>query len=157
MLDQKSQKRTKKGLKKENCSKKKNVTQKSPQKREFTQKKIVILLKICSKRKFTKKKCSKNKVYSKKLNKKQLKKENYLKKYSKFFLYKFFVRTKLYTAPPSILTLVTWVQRTQAWSSAIPARRLAFGQTKFYKYSVQPCLPLAATISPEGRPRVFFY
>ena len=51
---------------------------------------------------------------------------------------------KLYTAPTSILTLETWVQRTQAWSSANSARRLAFGQTR--SYSVQPRLPLAATI-----------
>ena len=35
---------------------------------------------------------------------------------------------KLYTTPPSILTLVTWVQCTQAWPSANSARRLAFGQ-----------------------------
>ena len=51
---------------------------------------------------------------------------------------------KLYTTPPSILTLVTWVQRTQAWPSANSARRLAFGQTE--SYSVQPRLPLTATI-----------
>ena len=62
---------------------------------------------------------------------------------------------KLYTTPPSILTLVTWVQRTQAWPSANSARRLAFGQTE--SYSVQPRLPLAATIGPAGRSRVFFY
>ena len=58
----------------------------------------------------------------------------------------------LYPTPPSILTLVTWVQRTQAWPSANSARRLAFGQTE--SYSVQPRLPLAATIG--GRSRVFF-
>ena len=62
---------------------------------------------------------------------------------------------KLYTTPPSNLTLVTWVQRTQAWPSANSARRLAFGQTEYY--SVQPRLPLAATIGPVGRLRVFFY
>ena len=53
---------------------------------------------------------------------------------------------KLYPTPPSILTLVTWLQRTQAWPSANSVRRLAFGQTE--SYSVQPCLPLAATIGP---------
>ena len=52
---------------------------------------------------------------------------------------------KLYTTPHSILTLVTWV----------PQSRLAFGQTE--SYSVQPRLPLAATIGPAGRSRVFFY
>ena len=62
---------------------------------------------------------------------------------------------KLYTTPPSILTLVTWVQRTQAWPLANSARRLAFGQTE--SYSVQPRLPLAATIGPAGQSRVFFY
>ena len=62
---------------------------------------------------------------------------------------------KLYTTPPSILTLVTWVQRTQAWPSANSARRLALGQTE--SYSVQPCLPLVATIGPAGLLRVFFY
>ena len=61
---------------------------------------------------------------------------------------------KLYTTPPSILTLVTWVQGTQAWPSANSALRLAFGQTE--SYSVQPRLPLAATIGPAGRSRVFF-
>ena len=50
---------------------------------------------------------------------------------------------------------MTWVQRTQAWPSANSARRLAFGQTE--SYSVQPCLPLAATIDPVGHSRVFFY
>ena len=62
---------------------------------------------------------------------------------------------QLYTTPPSILTIVTWVQPTQAWPLASSARRLAFGQTK--SYSVQPHLPLAATIGPAGRSRVFFY
>ena len=61
----------------------------------------------------------------------------------------------LYPTPPSILTLETWVQRTQALPSANYARRLAIGQTK--SYSVQPRLPLAATIGPAGRSRVFFY
>ena len=51
---------------------------------------------------------------------------------------------KLYITPPSILTLVTWVQSMQAWLSANSAGRLAFGQTE--SYSVQPRLPLAATI-----------
>ena len=37
---------------------------------------------------------------------------------------------KLYSTPPSILTLGTWVQRTQAWPSANSARRLAFGKTE---------------------------
>ena len=77
-----------------------------------------------------------------------------------FFLQEIFITVghwlmKLYTTPPSILTLVTWVQRTQAWPSANSARRLAFGQTE--SYSVQPRLPLAATIGPAGRSRVFFY
>ena len=62
---------------------------------------------------------------------------------------------KLYTTPPSILTFVTWVQRTQAWPLANSACRLAIGQTE--SYSVQPCLLLAATISPVGQSRVFFY
>ena len=62
---------------------------------------------------------------------------------------------KLYTTPPSILTLVTWVQRMQAWPLANSACRLAFGQTE--SYSVQPHLPLAATIGPAGRSRFFFY
>ena len=62
---------------------------------------------------------------------------------------------KLYPTPPSILTLVTWVQCTQAWPSAKSARWLAFGQTE--SYSVQPCLPLVATIGPAGRSTVFFY
>ena len=62
---------------------------------------------------------------------------------------------KLYTSPPYILTLVTWVQRMQAWPLANSAHRLAFGQTK--SYSLQPRLPLAATIGPAGRLRVFFY
>ena len=61
----------------------------------------------------------------------------------------------LYPTPPSILTLVTWVQRTQAWPSANSARRLAFGQTE--SYSELPRLPLAATIGPAGQSRVFFY
>ena len=63
--------------------------------------------------------------------------------------------TALFPTPPSILTLVTWIQRMQAWSLANSAHRLAFGQTK--SASVQPRLPLAATISPAGRLRVFFY
>ena len=54
---------------------------------------------------------------------------------------------KLDHTPSPILTLVTWVQRTQAWPSANSTTRLAFGQTE--SYSLQPCLPLAAT-------RVFF-
>ena len=53
------------------------------------------------------------------------------------------------------VTLVSWVQRTQAWPSANYVRRLAFGQTG--SYSVQPILLLAATIGPAGRSRVFFY
>ena len=60
----------------------------------------------------------------------------------------------LYFTPPSILTLVTWVHRTQAWPSANSACRLAFGQTE--SCSVQPLLPLVATIGPAGRSRVFF-
>ena len=64
---------------------------------------------------------------------------------------------KLSTTPPSILTLVTWE----------PQSKLAFGQTAHVgwpsalgqteSYSMQPCLPLAATIGPAGRSRVFFY
>ena len=62
---------------------------------------------------------------------------------------------KLYTPPPSIQTRVTWVQHTQAWPSANSAHRLALGPTE--SYSVQPRLPLAATIGPAGQSRVFFY
>ena len=62
---------------------------------------------------------------------------------------------KLYTTPPPILTLVTWVQGTQALPSANSARRLAFGQTE--SYSVQTPLPLAAMIGPASQSRVFFY
>ena len=51
---------------------------------------------------------------------------------------------KPYTTPPSILTLVTWVQRIHAWPSANSAHTLAFGQTE--SYSVHPCVPLAATV-----------
>ena len=64
---------------------------------------------------------------------------------------------KLYTTPPPILTLVTWV----------PQSKLAFGQTPHIgwpsglrpdsqteSYSVQPRLPLAATIGPQ---REFFF
>ena len=65
------------------------------------------------------------------------------------------LQLKLYPTPPSILTLVTLVQRTQAWPSANLAHMLAFGETK--SYSVKPCLPLAATISPAGQLIVFFY
>ena len=61
---------------------------------------------------------------------------------------------KLYTILPSILTLMTWVQRTQAWPSANFAHRLAFSLTK--SYSVKPWLPLAAMIGPVGLSRVFF-
>ena len=60
---------------------------------------------------------------------------------------------KLYTTPTFILTLVTWVQRTQDWPSANSAHRLAFGQIK--TYSVQPRLPLSATIGPVSQLRVF--
>ena len=62
---------------------------------------------------------------------------------------------KPYTSPSSILTLLTWVQHTQAWPSANSAHRLAFGQTK--SYSVQPRLPLATKIGPVGQSIVFFY
>ena len=62
---------------------------------------------------------------------------------------------KLYTTPPSILALVTWVQRMQAWPLANSAHRMAFGHNE--SYCVQPCLPLAPTISPAGRSRVYFY
>ena len=48
-----------------------------------------------------------------------------------------------------------WHPDTQAWPLANSARRLAFGQTQ--SYSVRPCLPLAATIGPAGRSKVFFY
>ena len=71
-------------------------------------------------------------------------------------LCKVLILMKLYhTTPPSILNLVTWVQRTQAWPSANSAVRLAFGQTDYY--IVQPRLPLATTIGPAGQSRVFFY
>ena len=46
---------------------------------------------------------------------------------------------------------LAWVQRTPSWPSAKSARRLN------QSYSVQPRLPLAATIGPAGRSRVFFY
>ena len=67
---------------------------------------------------------------------------------------------KLYTTPPSIQTLVTWV----------PQSKLAFGQTlhidwpsglrpsgppPLQSYSLKPRLPLAATIGTAGRLRVF--
>ena len=61
----------------------------------------------------------------------------------------------MYPTPPSILTLVSLVQRMQAWPSANSARRLAFGPTE--SYSVQPSLPLATKIGHAGRSRVFFY
>ena len=44
---------------------------------------------------------------------------------------------KLFTTPPSILILVTWVHRMQAWPSANSARRLAF-ESESESYSVQP-------------------
>ena len=53
---------------------------------------------------------------------------------------------KLYFTPQSILTLVTWV----------PQSRLTFGPRQTESYSEQPRLPLAATIGPAGRSRVFF-
>ena len=65
------------------------------------------------------------------------------------------LQPKLYTTPPSILTLLTWVQHMQAWPLANSACRLVFGQTE--SYSVQPCLPLAATIGPASQLRVIFY
>ena len=65
------------------------------------------------------------------------------------------LQPKLYPTPPSILILVTWVQRTQAWPLSNSAGRLAFGQTD--SYSVQPRLLLAATIRPAGQSRDFFY
>ena len=65
---------------------------------------------------------------------------------------------KLYITPPSILTLVTWVPQSRL-AFGHSARRLAvgpqaLGQTE--SYSVQPRLPLAATIGSAGRSRVFF-
>ena len=60
---------------------------------------------------------------------------------------------KLYTTLPSILTLVTWVQRTQAWPLANSALRLAFGQTDFY--SVQPSLPLEAMTAVRANQESF--
>ena len=56
----------------------------------------------------------------------------------------------LSTTPPSILTLVTWVPPSKL-AFGHSARRLtvgppALGQTE--SYSVQPCLPLTATIGP---------
>ena len=55
---------------------------------------------------------------------------------------------KLYTTPPYILTLVTWVPQSRL-AFGHSAHRLAvgppaLGQTE--SYTVQPCLPLAATI-----------
>ena len=66
---------------------------------------------------------------------------------------------KLYTTPPFILTLVTWVPQGRL-AFGHSARRLAvgppvLGQTKFL--SVQPRLLLVATIGPAGGLRVFFY
>ena len=52
---------------------------------------------------------------------------------------------KLYTTPPSILTLVTWVQRMQAWPSANSAHRLAFGQTVC---SLACCCRLRSALRP---------
>ena len=40
-----------------------------------------------------------------------------------------FVLRLLYPTPSSIITIVTWVQRMQAWPSANSAHRLAFGKT----------------------------
>ena len=47
-----------------------------------------------------------------------------------------------------------------SWPSAklcTQAGRMAFGPTPSQSYSLQPCLPLAATIGPAGRSSVFFY
>ena len=64
---------------------------------------------------------------------------------------------KLYPTPPSILTLVTWVPQSRL-AFGHSARRLAIaGPRQTESYSVQPRLPLAATIGPAGRSRVFFY
>ena len=66
---------------------------------------------------------------------------------------------KLYTTPPSILTLVTWVPQSKLAFGHSP-RRLAVGPPALGEtesYSMQPCLLLAATISPAGRSRVLFY
>ena len=60
---------------------------------------------------------------------------------------------KLYTTPPSILTLVTWVPQSKLRTLA---GRRASGPRPSQSYSVQPRLPLAATIGPAGRSRVFF-
>ena len=62
--------------------------------------------------------------------------------------------SSIYRTPRTPSSLA-WVQRTQASLRPNSALRLAFGQTE--SYSVQPRLPLAATISPAGRSRVFFY
>ena len=57
---------------------------------------------------------------------------------------------KLYSTPPTILTLVTWVPQCKLAFGHSPRRLVvkppALGLTK--SYSVQPCLPLAAMIGP---------
>ena len=52
---------------------------------------------------------------------------------------------------------LAWIKRTQAGLRPNPlaVEPPALVQTK--SYSVQPCLPLAATIGPAGPLRVFFY
>ena len=65
---------------------------------------------------------------------------------------------ELYTTPPSILTLVTWVPQSRL-SFSHASRRLAIGppalgQTESYR--VKTRLPLAATVGPADRSRVFF-
>ena len=64
---------------------------------------------------------------------------------------------KLYPTPPSIQTLVTLVPQSKLAFGHFPHRLAVgppvLGQTE--SYSVQPCLPLAATIGPVGRSRVF--
>ena len=65
---------------------------------------------------------------------------------------------KLYTTPPSILTLVTWVQQSKLAFVHSP-HRLTIGPTALghtESYSVQPRLLLEATIGPAGQSRVFF-
>ena len=66
---------------------------------------------------------------------------------------------KLYTTPPCILTIATWVPLCRLAfghsASRLAAGPPALGQSK--SYSVQPHLTLAATIGPAGLLRVLFY
>ena len=60
---------------------------------------------------------------------------------------------KLYTTPPSTLTLMTWVQQSRL-AFGHSARRLAIGPSALGQtesYNVWSCFPLVATIGPVGQ------